>query len=120
MTKEEFLEFCATIGGAEADRPFDESFDTWVVRHADTRKWFALLMPHDGQYIVNLKCEPMEADFLRKAFRGVTPAYHMNKTHWNSVYLESDVPREEIERMTLGSFALTDKKRRARSEKEKK
>lgn len=120
MTSEEFLEFCSEIGGAEADRPFNEDFDSWVVRHSDTRKWFALLMLHDGRYIVNLKCEPMEADFLRRAFQGVTPAYHMNKTHWNSVYLESDVPREEIERMTMNSFALTDKKRRVRSEREKK
>ena len=53
-----------------------------------------------------------EADFLRRAFEGVTPAYHMNKTHWNTVYLDSDVPREEIERMTLASFELTAKKPR--------
>ena len=120
MTREEFLAFCATIGGAEADRPFHEDFDTWVIRHSDTRKWFALLMRHDGRDIVNLKCDPMEADFLRKAFCGITPAYHMNKVHWNSVYLDSDVPPEETERMTLNSFALTDRKRRTRSEKEKK
>lgn len=112
MTKEEFLEFCKTLGGAELDSPFDEDFETVVARHSVNRKWFALVMEHNGEWIVNLKCDPMEADFLRRAFEGVTPAYHMNKTHWNTVYLNSDVPREEIERMTISSFELTEKKPR--------
>ena len=78
----------------------------------ETRKWFALVMAHDGKTIVNMKCEPMEADFLRSAYEGVTPAYHMNKVHWNTVYLDSDVPDEEIFRMTMNSFELTKKKTR--------
>ena len=69
-------------------------------------------MEYRGKTVVNLKCEPMESDFLRSVFKGVIPAYHMNKVHWNTVFLESDVPDEEIERMTLTSFALTDKKKR--------
>jgi predicted DNA-binding protein (MmcQ/YjbR family) len=112
VTKEQYLDFCRNIGGAQADQPFNEDFSSWVVRHSDTGKWFALIMEHDGRWIVNLKCDPMESDFLRKAFEGVIPAYHMNKTYWNTVILESDVPDEELERMTLNSFALTDKKRR--------
>ena len=119
MTKDEFLEYCLTIGGAEADQPFDEDFESWVVRHGDSRKWFALLMLHDGQWIVNLKCDPQEADFLRSVYKGVTAAYHMNKVHWNTVYLDSDVPREEIERMTMNSFALTARKSAAASRRKK-
>ena len=112
MTREDFLEFCRTIGGAEADQPFGEDFSSWVVRHENNRKWFALLMEHDGKDIVNLKCDPQEADFLRSVFKGVVPAYHMNKTHWNTVYLVSDVPDEEIRRMVMSSFHLTEKKTR--------
>ena len=111
MTRDEFLEFCRNIPGASVDRPFDEGFETYAARHTLSRKWFALLMLHEGRYIVNLKCEPQEADLLRKLFCGIIPAYHMNKTHWNTVILDSDVPDEEIERMVMNSFALTDKKR---------
>lgn len=114
MNKEEYLDFCRSIGGAEADQPFDEDFSTWVVRHSDSRKWFALVMEHDGRCMVNLKCDPLEAEFLRKVYAGVIPAYHMNKIHWNSVYLDSDVPAEELERMTLNSFSLTDRKHKPR------
>lgn len=109
MTREEFLDFCGTIGGSAVDCPFPEDFETTALRHSDTGKWFGLLMFHDNSWIVNLKCEPMEADFLRSVYRGVTPAYHMNKVHWNSVFLESDVPDEEIRRMTMNSFLLTEK-----------
>lgn len=113
MTKEEYLDFCANLGGAELDGPFHDDFESVVARHSAGRKWFALVMKLGEKWVVNLKCEPMEADLLRKLFEGVIPAYHMNKTHWNTVYLDSDVPREEIERMTLSSFALTEKKVRA-------
>ena len=67
-----------------------------------------------GKWFANLKCDPLEADFLRKAFKGVVPAYHMNKVHWNTVYLDSDVPDEEIRRMTLSSFNLTAGKKKKR------
>lgn len=109
MTREEYIEYCKTIVGASLDNPF-EDIEAVVVRHSDTRKWFALIMEVSGKDIVNLKCEPMEADFLRTAYEGITAGYHMNKTHWNTVYLESDVPREEIENMTMKSFELTMKK----------
>lgn len=112
MTKNEYLEFCGTIAAAVSDTPFEDDAESVVIRHRDTRKWFALVMNLNGKDIVNLKCEPMEADFLRSAYEGVIPAYHMNKTHWNTVFLESDVPDEEIKRLTENSFELTMKKTR--------
>ena len=92
MTKEQFLNFCRGIDGAETDQPFNDDFKTWVCRHVDSRKWFAAVMELDG----------------------VVPAYHMNKVHWNTVYLDSDVPNEEIQRMTLNSFELTAGKKKRR------
>ena len=118
MTKEEYLEFCGNLGGAVLDSPFSDDFESVVARHSAGRKWFALVMKLGEKWVVNLKCNPLEADFLRKIYEGVIPAYHMNKTHWNTVFLDSDVPRAEIERMTLSSFELTEKKSRARKKRE--
>ncbi|MCM1059062.1 MAG: MmcQ/YjbR family DNA-binding protein [Eubacterium sp.] len=117
MNRNEYLEFCGTIAAAVSDTPFENDAESVVIRHRDTRKWFALVMELDGKTIVNLKCEPMEADFLRNAYSGVIPAYHMNKTHWNTVFLDSDVPDEEVKRMTVNSFLLTGKKKAAQSPK---
>ncbi len=111
MTKQQYLDYCRTLPNVLTDQPFDEDFNTWVVRHKASRKWFALVMEHNEADVVNLKCDPMEADFLRKAFEGVTEAYHMNKTHWNTVYLASDVPDEELKRMTENSYKLTQAKK---------
>jgi len=119
MTKETYIEFCKNMGGTQIDKPFDKDFESTVVRHCDTKKWFALIMEYQGKTVVNLKCEPMESDFLRSVFKGVIPAYHMNKVHWNTVFLDSDVPDEEIERMTFVSFELTDKRKKLPKKSEK-
>lgn len=117
MTKNEYLEFCKSLPGATVDRPFNEDFDSYVARHTLNRKWFALVMELHGKTIVNLKCEPLQADFLRSIYKGVIPAYHMNKTHWNTVYLDSDVPDEEIINMTYESYRLTEKPKRKKPDK---
>lgn len=56
---------------------------------------------------VNVKCEPQWRDFWRDAFASVVPAYHMNKTHWNSVILDGTIPEKDIRRMIGESYDLT-------------
>ncbi len=114
MTKEQYLEYLRNMGGATVDQPFDEDFDTWIARHTDNLKWFAAILNIHGRFGVNLKCEPMEADLLRSIYDGVTAGWHMNKTHWNTVYFDSDVPDEELIRMTENSFKLTENKKKRR------
>ena len=110
MNKQEYIRYCASFPGALIDQPFADDFDTFVARHAHGRKWFALIMEHEGRAMVNLKSDPAVSYMLRDAFEGVIPAYHMNKWHWNSVYLDSDVPEGVLREMTEASFALTMKK----------
>lgn len=112
MTKEQYIKHCRGMLGAQVDQPFEEDFNTYVARHYDSRKWFALIFDVKGRPAVNLKCDPMEADFLRRVYEGITEGYHMNKTHWNTVYFDSDVPDDEFIRMTEISFNLTRKKRK--------
>ncbi len=69
-------------------------------------KMFALVGHRLGNDYVNLKCEPLEAMQLRDIFGAVKPAYHMNKTHWNMVILDSSLPNGEIERMIDNSYSL--------------
>lgn len=69
-------------------------------------KMFATLGEYQGEPRANLKCEPNEALLLRDFFNAVLPGYHMNKRHWNTVILDGDVPRGEIERMMDRSYGL--------------
>ena len=43
----------------------------------------------------------IEADFLRQIFTDVTPGYHMNKTHWNTIILGGDVSEVDGEKCIL-------------------
>jgi predicted DNA-binding protein (MmcQ/YjbR family) len=69
-------------------------------------KMFALVMHRDNVTRVNLKCDPLEAIQLRDVFEGVTPGYHMNKKHWNTVLVNDSIPSGEIERMIDASYRL--------------
>ena len=56
--------------------------------------------------IITLKCEPMFGEMLRKQYKDIVPGYYMNKVHWNSLYLEGDVPDEILKQMIDMSYAL--------------
>ncbi|WP_040195722.1 MmcQ/YjbR family DNA-binding protein [Candidatus Soleaferrea massiliensis] len=105
MTREELAAYCLQYEDAAPFAPFDE--DKLIIRHKSNGKWFALIMTLDGRLCINLKCDPIEADMLRRAYRGVTPGWHMNKTHWNTVAVDTDVPQQELLRMIGESFRLT-------------
>ncbi len=109
MTRRELIEFCLTFPAAYEDYPFDDVKDdgAWtVMRHRTNNKSFALIYERQDKLCVNLKCEPFEADFLRRVYTDVKPAYHMNKTHWNTVTLGGDVSDEEVKRMIVRSYDL--------------
>jgi predicted DNA-binding protein (MmcQ/YjbR family) len=55
---------------------------------------------------LNLKCDPTEALMLRQIFPAITPGYHMNKQHWNTVLLDKSVPDNEVKRMIEQSYQL--------------
>lgn len=66
---------------------------------------FALCDIEDFQS-VNLKCDPERAVELRERFEGITGGYHMNKKHWNTVAVLSDVPHELFLQLIDDSYSL--------------
>jgi predicted DNA-binding protein (MmcQ/YjbR family) len=115
MTRRELIDHCLTFPSAYEDYPFDPESDpgAWaVMRHRANRKSFALIYERGGRLRVNLKCDPVEARALREAFAGVEPAYHMNKRHWNTVTVGSDVPEDELLWQIAHSYSLIEPRRR--------
>jgi len=92
--------------GAGEDFPFGPEIAVFKVKS----RMFATLgrVPFAGSRVMgmNLKCDPQQALILRELFPAVIPAYHMNKTHWNSVILNASIPAEEIRWMIDHSYAL--------------
>lgn len=89
MNIESFREYCLAKPGVTEGFPFGP--DTLVFKVMG--KMFALTHV-DVFETVNLKCDPEFAIELRETFQGVQPGWHMNKTHWNTVTVDSDVPEK--------------------------
>ena len=96
MTLEELRAVCLAKPGTSEDFPFGP--DTLVFKVAG--KMFALCPVQSGvdddPLSVNLKCEPELAELLRGKYEAITPGYHMNKRHWNTVVLDGSVPEREV------------------------
>ena len=120
--RENIINFALSLEGAMADKPFPEDFDTTVLRHADTGKWFGIIMHISGNKvglspdikvdIMNVKCKPEDTFTAREISSGILPAYHMNKKHWISILLNGTVEKELTEALLENSYELTKKKRR--------
>jgi predicted DNA-binding protein (MmcQ/YjbR family) len=101
MDLERLRTHCLAKPGVTEDLPFGP--DTLVFRV--NGKLFALcdVNVFDG---INLKCDPERAVELRERYPGITPGYHMNKKHWNTVATDGSVPDRVILELTDHSYAL--------------
>ena len=101
MNIEELREYCILKKGVTEGFPFGE--DTLVFKVGD--KMFALTNL-EGEPSINLKCEPEKAVELREQFSSIVPGYHMNKMHWNTVYLDRSLPENLLKELIDLSYNL--------------
>ncbi len=103
--------------GVRPDFPWGKSphEHSGVFRHADSGKWFALIMhirkgllTKDGDAAmidaVNLKRNPEED---RPTRAGVYPAYHMNHKSWITVTLDETLSDDAVMDLISDSFSMT-------------
>ena len=108
MDIERFRKHCISKPGVTEDFPFGP--DTLVFRVKE--KLFALCDVNPGSRPgqafsgINLKCEPERAIELRERFPGITPGYHMNKKHWNTVATDGSVPDKLVLELVDHSYEL--------------
>jgi len=101
MNIEELREYCITKKGVTESFPFDEV--TLVFKVGG--KMFALTNL-DGEPTVNLKCDPERAIDLREQHASIVPGYHMSKVHWNTIYLNGDLPENLLKELVDLSYGL--------------
>ena len=105
MDLEQFREYCPSKSGATEGTPFGATVLVFKV----SRKMFALATLDEVPTTVNLKCDPDWALELRDRYEQVTPGYHMNKRHWNTIEIEGGVPDLELRKMIDHSYDLVAK-----------
>ncbi len=101
MNIEEFREYCIKKPMVTEEFPFDEV--TLVFKVAG--KMFSLT-GLDGDFSINLKCDPEKAIQLREHHPSVQPGYHMNKKHWNTVMVDGSVSDKLLEEWIDHSYDL--------------
>ena len=57
-------------------------------------------------YYITLKLAPARGDALRQLFPDILPGYYMNKTHWNSIRADGEVPEPLVREMLEEAYSL--------------
>lgn len=106
--------YCLTKLEAAEEYPFGEG--TLVFKVAG--RMFALIHEDSEPLSFNLKCDPEDALALRDQYAAITPGYHMDKKHWNTLVLNGslndDLVRELIDHsydLVVRKLKVTDRER---------
>ena len=92
MKEKGIAAYCLMKKGAFEDFPF--GVDVLVIKVAS--KIFALVSMRGSKLNLSLKCDPFLAEELRQRHTAVTPGYHLNKKHWNTIIVDGSIPDQEI------------------------
>ena len=122
--RDDILMYAAEQYGTEPEYLWMKYPEYAVLRHADNKKWYAILMNVEREKlglsgegavdILDIKCEPiMGASLLFE--KGFLPAYHMNKGNWITVLLDGTVDKETIFSLLTLSFDMTSNRKAERS-----
>lgn len=97
-------EYCLKKKGVTESLPFNEDSPVYKVKS----KIF-LIANLTPPFSINLKCDPEKAVELREQYPSVTPGYHMNKIHWNTILLDNSIPDKLILSLIDDSYNLAAK-----------
>jgi predicted DNA-binding protein (MmcQ/YjbR family) len=81
MDLELIIDFCESFDNVTSETPFGPQVLVFKVKN----KIFALLPIDGSRFTINLKNHPEKNIQLREEFSGITPGFHMNKKHWNTL-----------------------------------
>ncbi|MEO8933289.1 MAG: MmcQ/YjbR family DNA-binding protein [Xanthomarina sp.] len=106
MDIDQIRSYCLSKNGFSEDFPFDQDVLAFKVLGKifaliDLKKWEA------GSKAINLKCDPNYAELLRQEYSSIRAGYHMNKKHWNTLYIhEGELPPKFICELIEHSYQM--------------
>lgn len=101
MNIEELRDYCLSKPFATEDFPFGDQ--TLVFKVGS--KIFLLIGLDSGDRF-NAKCDPERAIELREQYTEVIPGFHMNKKHWNTVYMNGSLSFSLLKELIDHSYDL--------------
>ena len=79
----------------------------WI-RYNIGGKMFAAICRDDDNIpvYITLKLDPLEGNYLRNQYEDIIPGYYMNKTHWNSVKADGEVPDDVMKDLLDKAYTI--------------
>ena len=114
--REDVLRYVKEQYETEPEYLWKSTPDSAVLRHADNRKWYGVIMDvprnrlglsgYEPVDILNVKCDPVFGGVLRRQ-KGFLPGYHMKHDTWLSVLLDGTVEKDTVFSLIDMSFEMT-------------
>lgn len=104
-TREEALKYGLSFPDTYQDAPFSD-LNWQLVRYKGNGKAFLWTYEKGGFINLNVKADPFRALYWRKTYESVTPGYHQNKDHWNTIILDGSIPDRDIKTMIAESYEI--------------
>ena len=101
MNLEDVREFALSLNLAVDEMLFGGDWVNWQVGG----KWFLVVWLNAPEPRIAVKLPPDTGEELRMFHQGVRPPYHLNKKHWNDLYLNL-LPDEFVKEQIRTSFRL--------------
>ncbi len=102
MNIEDFHIYCTSKKGVSESFPFDDIVLVFKVMN----KMFAAINIEGEPLSANLKCLPDRSIELRERYSDITPGYHMNKKHWNTVVIDGELEDALLKELIDHSYDL--------------
>ena len=89
----------------------------WIRYKVDDKMFVAVCLNSDNKTkYITLKLNPVDGEFFRNTYEDIIPGYYMNKTHWNSIKADGNVPDDVVKELLDKAYTeilnkLTKKKR---------
>ncbi len=101
MNIEDYRDYCLSLPLVEECMPFDDN--TLVYKIGGKVFSLARIMSFNRFAV---KCDPDIALDLRDKHEEVCGAYHLNKKHWNDIFVTGRLSKEFMQEQILSSYLL--------------
>lgn len=102
-------EYLLSLPGVEKDYKMEWQWFRYKIRD----KLFAAVCSPEEKYrlygghsLVNLKCDPREAELLQARYPEVLPGFYTDKRTWIAVLLDGELPDDVLRRLCQESYRL--------------
>jgi predicted DNA-binding protein (MmcQ/YjbR family) len=105
MNVETLRDYCLSLPGVIETFPFGDDVIVFKVNN----KLFLLVPLNSDGLRFNVKCNPDYALELREQYPCIQPGYHMNKKHWNTIFVDGSLSNLQLKEFINDSYSLVEK-----------